>query len=149
MTISVFRTATPTWPGQGRQIVLVVAGDLRAREWSTLARAIAEAEGTGGDRIVLDRQAVRTCDWQALAELVAVRGRRPTAQRCLVDVVGVRAAQFAALVDRAGGRRLTLLPGHRRRVGQVTLEVLAPDPRRATGGAAPNDLSMVVRADGA
>lgn len=100
MTISVFRTATPTWPGQGRQIVLVVAGDLRAREWSTLARAIAEAEGTGVDRIVLDLQAVRSCDRQALVELAAVRGRRPTAQRCLVDVVGVRTVQFADVVDR-------------------------------------------------
>jgi competence protein ComEC len=58
-----------------------------------------------------------------------------------------RSAAFAALVDRAGGRRLTLLPGDRRTVGEVTLEVLAPDPRRATGGAAANDLSMVVRAE--
>jgi competence protein ComEC len=58
-----------------------------------------------------------------------------------------RAADFAALVERAGGRRLTLVPGDRRSVGGVTLEVLAPDPRRATGGAAANDLSMVVRAE--
>ena len=33
--------------------------------------------------------------------------RRPTAQRCLVDVLGIRMEQFAAVVDRepTGGRR--------------------------------------------
>lgn len=109
MTISVFRTGTPTWPGQGSQIVLVVAGDLRLREWSTIARAIAEAEGTGVDRIVLDVRAVRSCDRGALLELVAARGHRPTAQRCLVDVVGVRVAQLAEVIDREPiGRRRDL-----------------------------------------
>ena len=107
MTISVFRTATPTWPGQGRQIVLVVTGDLRLREWPKVAKAVAEAEGTGVDRIVLDLRAVRSCDRGALVELVGVRGRRPTAQRCLVDVVGVRPEQFTAVIDREpiGARR--------------------------------------------
>jgi anti-anti-sigma regulatory factor len=100
VTISMFRTATPTWPGQGRQVVLVVTGDLRLREWPKVARAITDAEGAGIDRIVIDLRAVRSCDRGALAELVAVRGRRPAAQRCLVDVVGVQVVQFAAVIDR-------------------------------------------------
>jgi competence protein ComEC len=49
------------------------------------------------------------------------------------------------LVRRSGGTRAVLVPGDRRRVGPAALEVLAPDPRRATAAAAPNDLSMVVR----
>jgi competence protein ComEC len=58
-----------------------------------------------------------------------------------------RVPAFAALVDGSGADRVTLVPGDRRAVGQVTLEVLAPDPGQATVSAAPNDLSLVVRAD--
>ncbi len=58
-----------------------------------------------------------------------------------------RVAGFAALVDRAGGERLTLVPGDRRTVGGVSVEVLAPDPELATASALANDLSMVVRAE--
>jgi competence protein ComEC len=58
-----------------------------------------------------------------------------------------RAPAFAAQVERAGADRLTLVPGDRRSVGSVTLEVLAPDPAIATGSAAANDLSLVVRAE--
>jgi competence protein ComEC len=37
------------------------------------------------------------------------------------------------------------VPGDRRTVGGVAVEVLAPSPARATASAAPNDLSMVAR----
>ncbi|GAA4883883.1 hypothetical protein [Actinomycetospora straminea] len=94
MTISVCSTATPSWPGGGRQAVLVVSGDLYGWEWPKIAGAIAEAEATGVALIVLDIRAVRSCDREALFELVAVRGRWPTPEGCPVDVVGVRAAQF-------------------------------------------------------
>jgi competence protein ComEC len=57
-----------------------------------------------------------------------------------------RVAALDRLVRRAGARRAVLLPGDRPTVGGVDLEVLAPDPARATASAAPNDLSMVVRA---
>jgi competence protein ComEC len=57
-----------------------------------------------------------------------------------------RVSSFEDLVERSGADRITLLPGERRTVGQVTLEVLAPHPAWATAGAAANDLSMVVRA---
>jgi len=134
VTISVFRTATPTWPGQGRQVVLVVTGDLRARDWAKVASAIAEAEGTGVDRIVLDVRAVRSCDRGAMVELVAARGRRPTAQRCLVDVVGVRPAQFVDVVAREpiGGRRdLRVALGELQRPWTSVAPI--PEPRRPTG----------------
>lgn len=50
-----------------------------------------------------------------------------------------------SLVRGVGAERIRLLPGERRQVGAVTLEVLAPDAARATAGEA-NDLSLVVRA---
>jgi competence protein ComEC len=56
-----------------------------------------------------------------------------------------RVAAFDALVRRYGGTRQVLVPGDRRTVGPAAFEVLAPDPRRATASAAPNDLCMVVR----
>jgi ABC-type transporter Mla MlaB component len=139
VTISVFRTATPTWPGQGRQIVLVVAGDLRGREWVKVASAIAEAESSGVDRVVLDVRAVRSCDRGALVELVSVRGRRPTAQRCLVDVVGVRPEQFDAVVEREpiGGRReLRVALGELQRPWTSVAPV--PEPRPAADAAVPD-----------
>jgi competence protein ComEC len=58
-----------------------------------------------------------------------------------------RVPAFTALVARAGAHRLTLVPGNRRTVGPVTLDVLAPEPDRATASAAANDLSLVVRAE--
>ncbi len=77
----------------------------------------------------------------------AIGGRR-------VDVVATgalspaddRLAAVESLIGRAGAERVRLLPGERRKVGAVTLEVLAPDLERATAGAEPNDLSLVVRA---
>jgi competence protein ComEC len=56
-----------------------------------------------------------------------------------------RVAALDRLVARAGGRRSVLVPGDRRTVGAVRVEVLAPAPARATASAAPNDLSMVAR----
>jgi competence protein ComEC len=56
-----------------------------------------------------------------------------------------RVGALDRLVARAGGKRAVLVPGDRRRVGGVAVEVLAPDPARATASAAPNDLSMVAR----
>jgi competence protein ComEC len=56
-----------------------------------------------------------------------------------------RGPALDALVRRSGGTRATLLPGDRRTVGTAAIEVLAPDPRRATWAAAANDLSVVVR----
>jgi competence protein ComEC len=56
-----------------------------------------------------------------------------------------RAPALDALVRRSGARRAVLVPGDRRTVGKATIEVLAPEPRRATAFAEPNDLSMVVR----
>jgi hypothetical protein len=135
--ISVFHTATPTWPGQGRQVVLVVAGDLRLREWPKVARAIAEAEGSGVDRVVLDLRAVRSCDRDVLVELVGVRGRRPTAQRSLVDVVGVRVAQFAGVIDRepiAGRPGLRLVIGELQRPWTSVAPI--PEPRSPADGSA-------------
>ena len=56
-----------------------------------------------------------------------------------------RVAEFDALVERAGGERVVLVPGDGRRVGTASIEVLAPEPARATAAAEANDLSMVVR----
>jgi competence protein ComEC len=49
------------------------------------------------------------------------------------------------LVRQAGSTRAVLVPGDRRTVSGVFLEVLAPEPRRATIAAEANDLSLVVR----
>jgi competence protein ComEC len=57
-----------------------------------------------------------------------------------------RAGAFDRLVHRTGGDRVVLVPGDRRTTGGVSVEVLAPAPERAVAAAAPNDLSMVVRA---
>ena len=57
-----------------------------------------------------------------------------------------REPAVASLIRRSGAGRSTLVPGDRRTVGPVALEVLAPDPAWATAAAAANDLSMVVRA---
>jgi competence protein ComEC len=57
-----------------------------------------------------------------------------------------RVPAMEALVRRSGAERIHLLPGERRRVGEVTLEVLAPDPGLAGAAAEANDLSLVVRA---
>jgi competence protein ComEC len=56
-----------------------------------------------------------------------------------------RVGALDRLVDRAGATRAVLVPGDRRAVGGVAIDVLAPDPARATAAAAPNDLSMVAR----
>jgi competence protein ComEC len=56
-----------------------------------------------------------------------------------------RARAFESRVRAAGGERAVLVPGDRRTVGGVTVEVLAPAPGRATAAAEPNDLSLVVR----
>jgi competence protein ComEC len=56
-----------------------------------------------------------------------------------------RVGALDRLVRRGGARRAVLVPGDRRTVGGVTVDVLAPDPARATAAAAPNDLSMVAR----
>jgi competence protein ComEC len=56
-----------------------------------------------------------------------------------------RVGALDRLVDHAGGERAVLVPGDRRSVGGVAVEVLAPAPARATASAAPNDLSMVAR----
>jgi competence protein ComEC len=56
-----------------------------------------------------------------------------------------RVAALDRLVRHAGATRAVLVPGDRRTVGGVGVEVLAPDPARATAAAAPNDLSMVAR----
>jgi hypothetical protein len=94
VTFTVSRTSVPSWPGQGNQIVLVVAGHLTGWGWPKVAGLIAEAEDSGVDRIVLDLRAVTSCDREALFELVTVRGRWPSRQSCVVDVVGVRRVQF-------------------------------------------------------
>ncbi|TFV79581.1 ComEC/Rec2 family competence protein [Blastococcus sp. CT_GayMR19] len=56
-----------------------------------------------------------------------------------------RVAAFDSLVRRSGGERAVLVPGDRRTVGEAAVEVLAPEPERATAAAEANDLSMVVR----
>ena len=49
------------------------------------------------------------------------------------------------LVRQAGSSRTVLVPGDRRTLSGAVVEVLAPDPRRATAAAEANDLSLVVR----
>lgn len=56
-----------------------------------------------------------------------------------------RVRAFDGLVRRAGGERAVLVPGDRRSIGGVAVEVLAPAPERAVASAAPNDLSLVLR----
>jgi competence protein ComEC len=56
-----------------------------------------------------------------------------------------RVGGLTQLVHRSGAERTVLVPGDRRTVGTVAVEVLAPDPARATESAAANDLSMVAR----
>jgi competence protein ComEC len=57
-----------------------------------------------------------------------------------------RVPAVEALIRRAGAERIQLAPGDRREAGAVVLEVLAPEPERATAAAEANDLSLVVRA---
>jgi competence protein ComEC len=56
-----------------------------------------------------------------------------------------RVRALSGLVRRAGASRAVLVPGDRRTIGTASLEVLAPAPERATAGAQPNDLSVVLR----
>jgi hypothetical protein len=46
------------------------------------------------------------CDREALFELVAVRGRWPSRQGCVVDVVGVRRVQFLDVLVQEPVRQL-------------------------------------------
>ncbi len=57
-----------------------------------------------------------------------------------------RVGALEDLVHRAGSRHVVLEPGQQRTVGSARFEVLAPRAAAATATAAPNDLSMVVRA---
>jgi hypothetical protein len=100
VTVTVSATDVPTWYGQGRERVLVVAGALTGNEVAALSVLVARAEEIGVDRIVLDVGAVKSCDRDALLALVAGRGRRPGRQTCVVDVVGVRRAQFLDAIAR-------------------------------------------------
>src|SRR4051812_15423500 len=93
-------TPIPTWYGHGRRSVLVASGKLTSREWPHLSRLTATTVDTGVDRVVLDVWAVVSCDREALLALSAVRGRWPTRPSCVVDVVGVRRAQFAEALAR-------------------------------------------------
>ena len=109
MTFTVSRTPVLAWPGQGNQIVLVIAGHLTGWGWSKVAGLIAEAEAepdSGVDRIVLDLRAVMSCDREALFELVTVRGRWPSRQSCVVDVVGGRRVQFLDVLAQEPVRQL-------------------------------------------
>ncbi|MDK3256806.1 ComEC/Rec2 family competence protein [Blastococcus capsensis] len=56
-----------------------------------------------------------------------------------------RAPAVDELVRQAGSTRAVLVPGDRRTVSGVVVDVLSPDPRRATATAESNDLSLVVR----
>jgi competence protein ComEC len=87
-----------------------------------------DADHVGGLAGALDGRVVRT---------VATGALSPADDR--VRVVD-------ALIRRAGAERIRLVPGDRREVGAVTLEVLAPEPERATAAAEANDLSLVARA---
>ncbi|WP_233488918.1 ComEC/Rec2 family competence protein [Blastococcus sp. TF02-09] len=57
-----------------------------------------------------------------------------------------RAGAVDTLISRAGAERIRLAPGDTREVGAVVLDVLAPEPARATAAVEANDLSLVVRA---
>jgi hypothetical protein len=98
VTFTVSRTSVPAWPGQADQIVLVIAGHLTGWGWPKVAGLIAEAEDSGVDRIVLDLRAAGSCDREALLELLTVRGRWPSRQSCVVDVVGARKVQFLGVL---------------------------------------------------
>jgi competence protein ComEC len=56
-----------------------------------------------------------------------------------------RVGRVNRLAAAAGARRETLVPGQIHRLGDATLEVLAPPPEIATASAAANDLSVVAR----
>jgi competence protein ComEC len=56
-----------------------------------------------------------------------------------------RGAGLDRLARGAGAERQVLVPGDRRVVGPVIIDVLAPAPERATAATEPNDLSLVVR----
>jgi competence protein ComEC len=57
-----------------------------------------------------------------------------------------RVSHLEQVLARAGAEHVVLAPGQRRDVGDAEFEVLAPEPERATAGAEPNDLSLVLRA---
>jgi hypothetical protein len=100
VTLTVSPTDIPTWSGHGRRSVLVVSGKLTGRDWPKLSRITATTVDTGVDRIVLDVWAVVSCDRVALLALAAVRGRHPARPACVVDVVGIRRAQFVEALAR-------------------------------------------------
>ena len=103
----------------------------------------------------LDRLGVRTLPLVLLSHLDAdhVGGLAGALSGRAVGVVATgslspadhRMAEVRSAVRRAGGRHAVLVPGDRRSVGGAVLEVLAPEPARATPTAAANDLSLVVR----
>jgi hypothetical protein len=71
---------------------------------------------------------------------VTARGRRPAAQHCLVDVVGVRVVQFAAVIDRepTGARSdLRLAIGELRRPWTSVAPI--PGPRSPVDGPTSDD----------
>jgi hypothetical protein len=100
VTVSVSATDVPTWYGHGHERVLVVSGELTGADFSALSTLVARAEDTGVTRVVLDVGAVRSCDRDGLLALVASRGRRSGRRTCVVDVVGVRRAQFLDAIAR-------------------------------------------------
>ncbi|MCW2508850.1 MAG: hypothetical protein JWP68_1998 [Modestobacter sp.] len=57
-----------------------------------------------------------------------------------------RVPHLEQVLARAGAEHVVLTPGQRRAVGDAEFEVLAPEPERATAGAEPNDLCLVLRA---
>ena len=95
MTISVSSTATANPTGPGLVILLEVSGDLYGWQWPKVASIVVENDGASVDRIVLDVSGLRSCEREALVELVAIRGRPPASRRSAVDVVGIPLGQFA------------------------------------------------------
>jgi competence protein ComEC len=126
----------PTGPGEA---VLVDAGPdgalvagcldrLGVRRLPLVLLSHLDADHVGGLAGALDGREVGTVATGALA---------PTDDRV---------PQLERTVAQAGAARAVLIPGEHRAVGTAAFEVLAPDPQRASAGAEPNDLSLVVRA---
>ncbi|PZA20223.1 ComEC/Rec2 family competence protein, partial [Modestobacter versicolor] len=126
----------PTGPGEG---VLVDAGPdgalvagcldrLGVRRLPLVLVSHLDADHVGGLAGALAGRAV---------DVVATGTLAPTDERV---------PEFERVLAGVGAVHEVLLPGQTRTVGGAAFEVLAPDPDRATAGAEPNDLSLVLRA---
>jgi len=92
--ITLATTATTTWAGTGRRVVVVVGGELNGSNLLDLGVVIRRAVADGAHRVVVDVSALVRGDHAALLGLAELRGEVPGWPGCMVDVTGLGWASF-------------------------------------------------------